>query len=312
MTRIHAAALAAALLGAAPGYGQKPPAPADNPNTLTLSKDGQAGQKCKVLKTYKHPSGGTAYEVKDEKTGEVMTVVENATPDQVKAVTTTEPTVTTTEVKPDAGDAKTGIKPLKADAKPSAKSANSPKPDTDPILHPGEYNGDSRLRQKVGPDGAAPPPAPKYTRPPVPATKRWFGWMQPAPAKAAVVSGRKLAPVVTPPPAAVPVMVEAAAHPDPVIRLIACLRDDLLPSMREVAAGELAQAAQGRPDAVEAILTAAQHDPAPGVRACCARKLAELKVRSPECLTTLKTLLADGDVAVRTEATNALAELYQP
>jgi hypothetical protein len=304
MKRIHATALAAALLGAVPAWGQPAPAPAGGDNVLTLTKDGQPGQKCQVLRTYKHPSGGTAYEVKDQTTGEVLTVVENATTEQVKAVTPS-------EVKPPPADAK----PAKADAKPAEKDAKSAKAGIDPILRPKDYNGDARVQKQLGTDGAKPAAKPdtQYTKPPVPAVKRWFGWMhKDTPAKpAAPVKGRKVIPQ-TPPPPAVPVVVEAAYHPDPVFRLIASLNDDLLPSMREVAAGELTRAGRGRPEAVEALLHSAQNDPAPGVRACCVHCLGEMHVRSSECLAALATLAADHDLAVRTEAANVLAELHQP
>ena len=76
MKRTHAAALAAALVAAVPAWGQSPAA---RPDVMTLTTpDGKAAHPCKVLRTYKHPAGGTAYEVRDQVTGEVFTVVENA------------------------------------------------------------------------------------------------------------------------------------------------------------------------------------------------------------------------------------------
>src|SRR3954470_11559073 len=73
-----AAALAGVLLTAGLAAAQQPPSkPADGEQVMMLNKDGQAPRRCKVLRTWKHPSGGMAYEVKAEDTGEGMTVIEN-------------------------------------------------------------------------------------------------------------------------------------------------------------------------------------------------------------------------------------------
>src|SRR5437763_1640977 len=84
-----------------------------------------ASQPLLVVKTYKHPSGGTAYDIKDAASGEVLTVIENATPEQIK--NTLKPDVVT-EVKPE----------------PAGKS--------DPILQPRAYVGDPKLQKKMGSD----------------------------------------------------------------------------------------------------------------------------------------------------------------
>ena len=93
----------------------------------------------------------------------------------------------------------------------------------------------------------------KYPQPPVPAAKRWFQWgLESTPAPKPIVKARPtpmLVPVVMPTagPVQPPVFV-AATSPDPVVRLIGRLRDDLLPSMREVSADQLAHYGRGRPD----------------------------------------------------------------
>src|SRR4051794_13775761 len=93
MKRIHAAALAAALAGVAPAGAQPPAAPART-DVMTLTGPDGTAHTYKVLRTSRHPAGGTAYEVRDPATGEVLTVVENANPDDVKAAVKAEPAVT--------------------------------------------------------------------------------------------------------------------------------------------------------------------------------------------------------------------------
>jgi hypothetical protein len=271
MKQTHAAALAAALVAAIPAWGQSPPA---RPDVMTLTnQDGKPAHACKVLRTYKHPAGGTAYEVRDEVTGEVMTVIENAHPDDVKASLKAEPVTET------------------------------PKP-TDPILAPKSYSAPKVQQQFV--DEPAAKPAAQYSRPPVPATRRWLGWMRPvAPAK----------PMPTPSsqgrlPGSGDMV--AAYHPDPVIRLIGSMTDDLLPSMREVSAEALAREGNRRPEVVEAMIRSAKTDLAPSVRACCCRCLAEMQVRSPECLSALQGLEDDREQSVRTAAAAARTTLEQP
>jgi HEAT repeat protein len=104
----------------------------------------------------------------------------------------------------------------------------------------------------------------------------------------------------------------ALYHPDPVIRLIGCMSDDLLPSMREVSAETLARTAKERPEVVEAMIRTVQSDPAPSVRVCCCRCLVEMQVRSPECVAALKALEDDREQTVRTAAAAALSLLEQP
>src|SRR5438874_2292437 len=151
MKRIHAAALAAALTGVAPAWGQTPAAPART-DVMTLTGPDGTAHTYKVLRTSRHPAGGTAYEVRDAATGETMTVVENASPDDVKAVAKAESTTT-------------------GSAKPA-----------DPILRPGLYSP-PKVRQQFADIPAVKPvtapaakPDTQYTRPPVPAARRWFGW----------------------------------------------------------------------------------------------------------------------------------------
>jgi HEAT repeats len=267
MKRTHAAALAAALVAAVPAWGQQPPA---RPDVMTLSTaDGKATHACKVLRTYKHPSGGIAYEVRDEVTGEVMTVIDRSAPDDVKAVKTE----TVTE----------------------SKSA-------DPIMAPKTYAAPKVQQQIADPPG--------YTRPPVPATRRWFNWFKPTP--------QPQPQPVQQTRSAVNREMLAAYDPDPVIRMIGSLNDDLLPSMREVAAEALSRdggiPAQrvARPEVVQALVRAAATDPAPSVRVCCCRCLANMKVTSPECLSALKGLEDDREETVRTAAAAARATLEQP
>src|SRR5207237_1425080 len=162
MLRIHGRlSLAAALLCA--GFAQAGSAApakksADDDKIMTINDGGKA-HRCQVLRSYKHPSGGMAYEVKDLESGEIMTVIESAA---------------------------------------AAIAAAQP--------------------------------------------------------------------------------VEAVRHADPVIRLIGCLRDDLLPSMREIAAETLARGeGRNRPVVVAALEEAAEKDPAPSVRDCCTRCLSEMR-----------------------------------
>jgi hypothetical protein len=257
MKRFHAAALAAVL--AAPVWAQSPA----RPDVITLTgPDGKSPHACTVLRTYKHSSGGTAMEVRDQVTNEIVTVVENASPDAAKAAT---PAELTTEL---------------------AKPTDVPK-----------GNAPAKAQTPVKADQA-------YTRPPVPATRRWLGWLRSDPAAKPVPTTARRTPSPAPPTETV-----AMYHPDPVIRLIACLNDELLPSMREVSAEALARNAKDRPEVVEAIVKAAHSDPAPSVRVCCCRCLVEMQIRTPECLTALKSLQDDREQMVRTAAAAALTVL---
>jgi hypothetical protein len=281
MKRITAAALAALLAG--PALAQSPA----KPDVMTITgADGKA-HACKVVRTYAHPSGGTAFEVRDTVTGETMTVIENASLDAVK-VTTEKPSTTTESLKPVEG------KPIEVKI-------------DDPILEPKQY-ANPKVQAEYGSTPAAPPPSPspstsQYTKPPVPATRRWFNWMRndPKPAPMPVQqTGLKLPAGET----------MALYDQDPVIRLIGSMADDLLPSMREVSAETLARTAKDRPEVVQAIIRTAKNDPAPTVRTCCCRCLVEMKVRSPECVEVLKGLQEeDRDQGVRTAAAAALSVL---
>jgi hypothetical protein len=277
MKRIHAAAFAAALVAAMPVRAQQASARTD---VLTLtSEDGKTAQTYKVVRTYKHPSGGTATEVRDEKTGETMTVVENAQPDDVKASFKMEPFVSAKQTEP-------------------TKAADTAK-SVDPILSPKAYAA-PKVQQELGVET-------QYTRPPVPATRRWFNWMRPAqdakPAPMPATQGRM--------PAGQGEMM-AVYSPDPVIRLIGSMTDDLLPSMREVSAETLVRTGKNRPEVVQAMVRSAKTDLAPSVRACCCHCLVEMKVQTPECISALKGLENDPEPQVRTAAAAARATLEQP
>jgi hypothetical protein len=218
----------------------------DDDKIMTLTDNGKS-HRCQILRSYKTPSGDTAYEVKDLETGEIMTVIENAA--AVKAATTPAPTSKSASKKVETASAT-------ADA-------------ADPILDAKKYNGSQKVQKQLADDDKAAScdgknckTCAKYTQQPNSAAARWFS-SKPKESKPAVVA----AVAVTQP-------VEAIRHPDPVIRLIGCLRDDMLPSMREVAAETLAHSdARSRPEVVVALQEAAQNDPAPSVRACCARCL---------------------------------------
>lgn len=240
MSRFHGRwSLAAAILCA--GLVQAEPAspakkPADNDKVMTIT-DGSKTHQCEVIRSYKHPSGGVAHEVKVQDTGEVMTIIEDE--------------ATATE----------------AAAKPSAKPAKS-----DPIMQPKQYIGSPRVKQQLWGDsakcdGQSCQSDAKYGKAPTPATKRWFG------NKADV---QRVEPVAV----AHTGQMEAVRHPDPVIRMIGSLRDEVMPSMREVAAMSLARStARSRPEVVAALSEAADSDPAPSVRECCARCLSEMGAR---------------------------------
>jgi hypothetical protein len=114
-----------------------------------------------------------------------------------------------------------------------------------------------------------------------------------------------------PKPVAGPVVPEAfvaATSSDPVVRLIGRLRDDLLPSMREISAEQLAHYGRGRPDAFDALVDAAQNDPAPTVRAACLRGLGEMKAKTAMTVAMMQSMSqADGDEGVRQTATSVMA-----
>jgi HEAT repeats len=181
----------------------------------------------------------------------------------------------------------------------TVKAANKSEPvvepikPVDPILQPKEFAA-PKAQEQFGPTPVVVPalPANQYTRPPEPAPRRWFNWFRSEPA---------------PKPPADEIL--AVYHPDPVIRLIGSMSDDLLPSMREVSAETLARTAKSRPEVVEAMIRTVQTDPAPSVRVCCCRCLVEMQIRSPECVSALKALEDDREESVRTAAAAALSVL---
>jgi hypothetical protein len=266
MKRFHAAALAAVL--AAPAWAQQPSA---RPDTITLTGQDGRPHACTVIRTYRDSSGATACEVRDQLNGEILTVVENAAPETVKASSQSEPV----------------IEPTKS---------------SDPILQPKAFAG-PKIQDQFGSASVVVPaqPVSQYTRPPEPATRRWFNWFRndPAPKPLPVQTSKVMAMA----PAGETI---ALYHPDPVIRLIGCMSDDLLPSMREVSAETLARTAKDRPEVVEAMVRTVQTDPAPSVRICCCRCLVEMQVRTPECVMALKALEDDREQSVRTAAAAAL------
>jgi hypothetical protein len=253
MLRIHgrlslaAALLCAGLVQAGPTTPAKKSADDDKIMTIT---DGAKTHKCQVLRSYKHPSG-IAYEVKDLESGEIMTVIEDPAA-------------------------------IKAASKPASPAASIPAPaktaKSDPIMEPKQYVDNKKIEQQLGNDTgkAAKITEAKYAQAPTPATKRWLA--KTSETKLVVKSEAKpaakaMAVVVVPP-------VEAIRHPDPVFRLIGCLRDDMLPSMREIAAETLAHSdACKRPEVVTALEEAAEKDPAQSVRVCCTRCLGEMRGR---------------------------------
>src|SRR5262245_40124187 len=81
MARTYTAAvLAGLLLIAGLGVAQQPQK-ADGEKIMLLTKEGRPPRRCQVLKSWKHPSGGTAYEVKALDNGEIMTVIEHGETD---------------------------------------------------------------------------------------------------------------------------------------------------------------------------------------------------------------------------------------
>jgi hypothetical protein len=136
---------------------------------------------------------------------------------------------------------------------------------SDPIMQPKQYIGSPRVKQFLYGDSAKTDAEAKYGKSPTPAMKRWFGQKPEVQKVEAVAMAQPIA---------------AVRHPDPVVRLIGSLRDEVMPSMREVAAMSLAQsAARDRPDVQAALAEAAQRDPAPSVRECCIRCLTEMSAR---------------------------------
>ncbi len=167
-----------------------------------------------------------------------------------------------------------------ASAKPTtiaqmAAQSTAGKP-TDPIMQPKDYVANKKVQKELEGENKSPKAG---------ASTRWSG--KPAERKPAVA-------VVTVP------AVEAARHPDPVFRMIGCLRDDLLPSMREVAAETLASGpGRTRPEVIAALAEAAEKDPAASVRACCLRCLTAMSSASPECMAALQKLNVAGDAGIR-------------
>jgi hypothetical protein len=329
MSRIRAKlSLAAALVGGALAVGQDAPKPAAaketkdaKENVLSLVPEGQQGRRCKVLRVYKHSSGATAYEVKAEDTGEVMTVIDGVASDGKKDVKI--------EPKKDAKTAaKAETKSMSVKQASAKVSADGPKlGGDDPLLSPKGYTGNAKVIKEFSDDGKSPEsPMPagktvtvetRYVTPPVPASQRWFPFVSAMklPAKP-VAQARRMpmaVPMAMPMPSAevgpaVPPAVMAATSPDPVVRLIGRLHDDLLPSMREISACQLAYYGRGRADAYEALVEVAQNDAAPSVRSACVRCLGEMRAKTPATMAMMQTMAqADADEGVRQAAMTVMA-----
>jgi len=245
MLRFHGRwSLAAVILCAGLAQAGSPTSAkkADDDKIMTLTDNGKS-HRCQILRTYKTPTGDTAYEVKDLESGEIMTVIENAA--AVKAAMTPAPAPKPT---PKSEPKKVETVSTKSDA-------------ADPIMDAKKYNSSQKVQKQLADDDKSCKTCAKSVQQPNSAAARWFS-SKPKETKPAVA-----AVAVTQP-------IEAIRHPDPVIRLIGCLRDDMLPSMREVAAETLAHSeARIRPEVMAALQEAAEKDPATSVRACCARCL---------------------------------------
>src|SRR5438105_2861394 len=90
MKRISAAALAAVL--AMPAWAQQPPA---RPDVMTLTGADGKSHACKILRSYKHPEGGTAFEVRDDVTGDTMTVIDKTSTEAATAPKPADPILAT-------------------------------------------------------------------------------------------------------------------------------------------------------------------------------------------------------------------------
>src|SRR5262245_17723609 len=86
MKRISAAVLVAVL--AAPAWAQQPPA---RPDVMTPTGADGKTHACKILRTYKHSEGGTAFDVRDDVTGETMTVIDKASPEPASELKPADP-----------------------------------------------------------------------------------------------------------------------------------------------------------------------------------------------------------------------------
>src|SRR5262245_20813435 len=114
-----AALLAGLLLVSGLGVAQQPQK-ADGEKIMLLTKEGRPPRRCQVLKSWKHPSGGTAYEVKALDNGEIMTVIEHGEPEPVAATKPAQP------LKPLANPAEAAKKP-DTPKTTTAKKTDAPK-----------------------------------------------------------------------------------------------------------------------------------------------------------------------------------------
>jgi hypothetical protein len=94
-------------------------------------------------------------------------------------------------------------------------------------------------------------------------------------------------------------------------KLLADLRDALLPSQREMAAESLRTVDwKANPDVVSGLTKAAKEDPSPMVRVACIKTLGALRADAEPVLKTLEALSSDQDSRIRDEATQT-RELLQ-
>jgi hypothetical protein len=109
-------------------------------------------------------------------------------------------------------------------------------------------------------------------------------------------------------PAAPMMMAQAPAQEPQTGRLIATLHGAVMPSEREMAAGQLSLYDwRTQPQVVTALTDAAKNDPAATVRASCIHALAKMKVNTLPAVQTVQALKNDKDVRVRQEVEQALA-----
>ena len=93
-------------------------------------------------------------------------------------------------------------------------------------------------------------------------------------------------------------------------KLLASLKDSLLPSEREMAAEGLRQSDwKANPQVVAGLTEAAKTDPSPMVRVACIKTLGAMKANAEPVIQTLELLSVDQDVRIRDEAKAARAAL---
>jgi HEAT repeat protein len=95
-------------------------------------------------------------------------------------------------------------------------------------------------------------------------------------------------------------------------KLLADLREALLPSQRELAAEGLRSVDwKTNPEVVTELTKAAKEDPSPMVRVACIKALGAMRASSEPVLQTLEALSTDSDSRIREEANEAKSMLQQ-